>query len=1680
NNKYTITNVDIDNFTIGTHYINVTVQLKNYTTISRLIPIVIRVHSAELDYEPLGSIPYGENATLTIRFRDIDTLNYPDLNLTSDLYILNNDTQMTVNFGAITSYGDDSYRYYEISDVNISSWTIGTYTLNVTVANSSYDTKTRFITFSVRPRYTTLAINYPAGIVAFGNYATIEILWTDDDLEGSNGINATYGTFNISLMYGNENWLEQFPQAGSPNPINSTAWWEYGTTAGIYIIHVNTSWLPTIGTFDFTIIINHTSGFYQNNSVNTTITTRFRNTYLTVDTFQSPVYGENLSLYARFYDMDNVSGDLDEEEEIKGVTLSFVQPGVYGYYNETSPYYTIVVNTSEFITTNKNEVNNLNLTLLWSAGTKPFYLNQSINVSIICRMIDTYHNTYFNLTKTESYSGWDWGSDLNISIWYYYYFYGKIANMTNCYIDIEAPEPYSDLTTNMTLWGYNGTHWNNISSTKFVEQGFFRIELNASAPENNIPYVFNVTLYKSTDSDEMFRNQTFQISVSFKKPFTALSITYDPDVYVPWGTNMTLRILYFASESGDPVNDPNAVLSYTIMKIEGNTSNVDIQQIPITVIKDAQPGYWNITMNTTWTENYTWEPGAIPRVFFRIDATALFVSDAWQETSIYIREIRARLDFVNGSSLVYTDIPEILYFNATYRYIDVDSGQPIDAYGTTEGRYANITFWSWDTINSLYNDSNWGVWNGTHYYGQFNVTSLGNGYYKFNFSFIRNMSTNGPYQMKIVANGTHLRGPSIDQVLAINLDYWVTLRLRWHETNITFNKDDMPQVPEWSGEWTPINTTSPNEIIYGDEFNITLFWYDLDVLSPFMNDTGISFGAYNLTATIDPIWGSTEVHLLGAYTLYNMYIVENNDTYRGIYIIEFDTGFFLRNYEFYDLINGGPLNDGTYNLTIRFWLTGEAFDPEYKLAEANITVKILPVPTQIYINKYIMGGIEFNKTVNGTIVPFGTTSPDSLYYTTEFNFTDSYRASPISPIGVFSSMVEVYFENYTGGTPNGMLVPWTPIYFDKGTGQYKVRIFTDTQWILNNDWIPFNATGYKEVNVSIRIAKPNYKNATAVMLIAFRKHETRIAYYKQFQYEQPESPFNETIIGYNHEDTIYFKYIDQDAAITGSETYIQLGSVISNWTFDWGRIEEIATDRGWYRIILDANTNFNVGTYYFTINASDSLGFRANASVAWKAIIIQAKTDFNLTLDKSEVYQFIEQIVVRVHYEDEFGQVITDATIRYTLIQNGKLIASGYLTNVGDGNYIARIDTIATNIGLFNLTINATPSSTNFEGKEKWTNVVITSIFLHPLSVTFEIIAAGIVGFAGYHQVKWILTPYVVKQIVKTRKSVNKRKDLKEIEVVRDRKELFKEEFAEEWAQLNLKPPSMVSSEIIAFTNELSNIKRSRITTAEAKRLINELKSMSKEEADAYLEKELMIPPEARRRLLKSGGIIEVQKPEVVKLMDLLVQIKEKPYTYDYCDELYSRLIKMKPEDASNLLWNQLLISSTDRITILQAIGIPVGKLKKKIKKELAPLSEKEIKRELKRYPELSVEQKQRELERILRMQPKQQRKYIGELKRKHIKKDEKRRQDKEAKEAAKGLTEDQIEKELKNITSLSDADKKLMKESLLLLPPEERESTLDMMKKQFEGKTVENTEEKEKSEETKSNNPPKEGGNDS
>ncbi|NHI92915.1 MAG: hypothetical protein EAX96_10475 [Candidatus Lokiarchaeota archaeon] len=1652
-NKFTITDIDVaNNLSIGLYVLNLTIELTNYSLATRNITFTIRAHSAELDYEPLGSVAFSENTTLILRFRDVDSLVYPDINLGLNLSMVNNETGQTISYGSITSIGDISFRYFEINDLNISGLDIGSYILNITVFNSSYDKRTRYIPLTIRERYTSLAINLPAGIIAYGNIAKIEIQWSDDDIEsGDKGLNVTYGNFNISLIYEGENWLEYFPGPGS-NPYNTTAWWEYGSSQGIYVLYINTSWLDGINdNFLFKININHSSGNYENSSINTNVGTRYRSTYLTVDNYQSPVYGENLTIYLRYYDMDNVSGTLNFEEEISGAMINYTDSGIYDYTSTINPYYKVVINTSEFITSQRNEIHVLNLTVFWPSETKPFYSNQSISINIICREIDTYHKTYFNDTLTESFSGWSWGTDINITLEYYYAFYSSFYNLSNSYIDLEAPGVYSDLFSNMTLWGLkmDGT-WENITLSKQSETGIFRVELNGSVPENNQPYVFNVSLYQSTSSDEMFRNQTFSFVITFTKAFTAISITFDPDVYIPWGTNMTLRVYYFNVETGAGVNDPNAEVTWEITSIQGNSSYVDIGSIPINVIK-VGGGYWNVTMNTTWTDTYGGSWIGTPKIYFRIAGTAVNVANSWQDTSVYIREIRTRLDYIIGSSLVYTDEQDILYFNATYYLFDVDSGQPIEDYGNPTGRYANLTFWYWDNVNDLYNNTNWGTWNTTHWYGQFNVTNLGGGYYKFNFSFVRNMTTNGPYQMKIKVNGTHLSGPTLDQEYAINFNYWVTLRIKYHHTNITLEKDSMPQVNEWIYEtWNETNTKAPNNVTYGEKLNITLFWYDLDQAATYINQTGIEFGAFNVTATIEVVWGISEAHIIGAYQMYNMYITTNNDTYKGIYVVEFDTGYFARYYELADIVNGGPWGDGTYNLTIRFWLLGASFDPEYQLAIIKVPVKILPVQTILSPIAYTdFGGNPLPITNNGTIVPFGTTGSTELFYTTWLSFNESLNSIEIPTSSVFSSMVSVYFENYTNGSPDSTLVTWEPIIFDR-IPSFQVRIFTGTEWIINDDWIPFNASGHKEVNITIVFSKPNYENASVTMLVVFRKHGTTIQYFQTLDDILP-SQFNGIEVKYRYNATIYFRYYDYDydESKTSSEDYIRWGIVSSNWTFDWGIIQEIPEKRGWYRIVLDANTAFNIGEYWFTINISDSRGFRENASVIWNVTILQASTDFNITAISSQVQQFFESISINVYYADEFGQPITDATLTYIVYSNGQLITSGILTGGTNGIYSAQISTSAISVMPFQvlsliIVINATPSSGNFAGHQEAVTVNIVSIFLNPLAIVLEIVAAGIIGFFGYKQIKWARTPYEVKQIIRTRKKVNKGKELKDLKIVKDRKELFKEEFVGEWNYISLKAPSMVPPEVIAFADELSRIKRTRVTATEANEMINKLKTMTLEEAESYLEHQLMVPPEARKNLLRAGKIIDVKNLEIVKLTELISNLKDTPYTYEYCEELHSKLIKMSPEAASDYLWKSLLLSRVDRISVLQTIGMPVAKLKKKLKNKLESLSEKEIKKELKKLSYLTVTEKERECDKILKMEPKKQRKYLEELNKTLDEKHEKKRK---AKEEDKGLTREEIEKELKDFNIYTDAEIKMMAESIMFLGPEERRNTLESMK---------------------------------
>ncbi|MFX1453403.1 MAG: hypothetical protein ACFFCM_21390, partial [Promethearchaeota archaeon] len=149
-------------------------------------------------------------------------------------------------------------------------------------------------------------------------------------------------------------------------------------------------------------------------------------------------------------------------------------------------------------------------------------------------------------------------------------------------------------------------------------------------------------------------------------------------------------------------------------------------------------------------------------------------------------------------------------------------------------------------------------------------------------------------------------------------------------------------------------------------------------------------------------------------------------------------------------------------------------------------------------------------------------------------------------------------------------------------------------------------------------------------------------------------------------------------------------------------------------------------------------------------------------------------------------------------------------------------------------------------------------------------------------------------------------------------------------------------------------------------------------------------------------------------------------------------------------LWNTHLVAVEDRIRLLDTIGISTEKIKVKRRKELKPMSAKEIKSELRTIPRLSVEERRDLFEKIKVLTPKDQRKFISNLRAKQEKLEERKKVKAIEKPTAKGLTPEEIEAELNTIPGLSDSDKKMMKESLLLLDPDEQRRTLDMLKKQY------------------------------
>ncbi|MHA1649770.1 MAG: hypothetical protein ACTSYB_06230, partial [Candidatus Helarchaeota archaeon] len=212
--------------------------------------------------------------------------------------------------------------------------------------------------------------------------------------------------------------------------------------------------------------------------------------------------------------------------------------------------------------------------------------------------------------------------------------------------------------------------------------------------------------------------------------------------------------------------------------------------------------------------------------------------------------------------------------------------------------------------------------------------------------------------------------------------------------------------------------------------------------------------------------------------------------------------------------------------------------------------------------------------------------------------------------------------------------------------------------------------------------------------------------------------------------------------------------------------------------------------------------------------------------------------------------------------------------------------------------------------------------FVRPLFIVLYIIGSCALAIAAYRQIKWYLTPYQVKEIIKAKKKIKKNKPITEIKVVMDREEMFASVFRPQWEILGLKPPKLVKPEITLFANELTAILRTRVTSSEAEIMINKLKEMSVEEASAYLAS-LKVPPEATRRLLSIIGLIEKEKIEILNFAQELSAIKGMEITYTQAEEIIEILRSLPYHEADRYL-EAMVIPQEERKRLLDLLDITV------------------------------------------------------------------------------------------------------------------------------------------------------------
>jgi hypothetical protein len=358
---------------IGTYWIEVTTQntgpLANYNNATIYVRVFVRERYTLLTYDPVASVGYTDNVTVTLYFTDSESGNQGIANLTGSLTLTTNATTYYVSEG-----GAAGTYTVELPASQFTPFIFTGLTISMNHSGSPYyQNQTILIQFQVRGTSTDFAWD-PSDPVPFGNQLNLTFYWGDAD----SGIPVDCAlSVNVSITI--ESVTQPSLAVGDPMVLAVVQASDTATKARFFLL-LNTSYLDGFGTYQFRISINWTNpnlAPYYEDQLDKLISViiRVRDTAVPQVLAGSTFFGENVTVYLQYVDLDNssqlvVGGSLDIQV-LDGLShwVNYT-PSIDGFYE------------IEIVTEGTGLLGNvrLNLSVLWY-GT-PFFENQT-SVSVL-------------------------------------------------------------------------------------------------------------------------------------------------------------------------------------------------------------------------------------------------------------------------------------------------------------------------------------------------------------------------------------------------------------------------------------------------------------------------------------------------------------------------------------------------------------------------------------------------------------------------------------------------------------------------------------------------------------------------------------------------------------------------------------------------------------------------------------------------------------------------------------------------------------------------------------------------------------------------------------------------------------------------------------------------------------------------------------------------------------------------------------------------------------------------------------------------------------------------------------------------------------------------------------------------------------------------------------------------